>query len=88
MCLWFFSSCCVTLPSVSPRTFVLFYCILFCLVWLLSLGSLFFSEGRQRGVDVGEGRLGLLGGVEEGETVVGMYRRREETIFNKNKLIT
>lgn len=39
-------------------------------------------------MDGGEGRMGLLGGVEEGETVVGMYHRREETIFNKNKLIT
>lgn len=39
-------------------------------------------------MDGGERRLGLLGGVEEGETVVWMYRRREETIFNKNKLIT
>lgn len=37
---------CFVQPDLSA--FSLFYCVLFCPVWLLSLGSLLFSEGKQR----------------------------------------
>lgn len=32
--------------SVNMRAYALSFCILFCLVWLLSLGCLLFSEGK------------------------------------------
>jgi hypothetical protein len=38
----------VALPRLYMRAFALSDCILFCLVWLLSLGGLLFSEGTQR----------------------------------------
>ena len=65
------------------RTFALAYCILFCLVWLSSLGYLLFSEKKWKGRKSGEERLwGELGGMEETEIVIGMYCMKEEFIFN------
>ena len=64
------------------RTFALAYCILFCLVWLSSLGYLLFSEKKWKGRKSGEERLwGELGGMEETEIVIGMYCMKE-FIFN------
>lgn len=56
--------CCLVLP-LSVRAFALFNHILFCLIWLLSHGGLFFFEGRQKGVDGGEGRKGETEGNQE-----------------------
>lgn len=42
MLLGLFSCYWVALYSLNRRAFALSYCILFCLVWQLSLGSLFF----------------------------------------------
>lgn len=51
----------------------------------MSLGGLLFSEekmggGRESGGQGSSG--GTLGGIDGGETVVGMYHIREESIFN------
>lgn len=47
------------------------YCIPFYCVWLLSLGGLFFSEGKWGGADLGEwGSAEELRGVEGGKTEV------------------
>lgn len=70
------------------RAFPLFYCILFCPIWLSSLGGLLFSVEK---MEVGKVDLrgkkggGKLEGVEGGESVAGMYCIREESIFNKKK---
>ena len=36
------------LSSLELRAFAFSYCILFCFVWLFSLGSLIFSEGSKK----------------------------------------
>lgn len=59
-------------------------CILFCPVWVSSLGDLILSETEMKmewigGRGEGEGE----GGVEGGETMVGMYCMGEESIFKK-----
>lgn len=43
------SSYWVVLPSLDIRALALFYYLLFCSAWLLSLGVLLFSEEKQRG---------------------------------------
>ena len=43
------------LVQTSCKSFSLSYCMLLCHVWLLSLGGLLFSEGKQRGRISGEG---------------------------------
>jgi len=49
-CSWY-SSYLIALSSLYVRTFVLFYSILFCCIWLFPLGGLLFSEGKPREVD-------------------------------------
>lgn len=62
--------------SSGPDVMVcaLSYCTLLCCVWLVSLGGLLFSEGKQR-VD-GSGKRGCLRGEtwrrEKGETAIGV----------------
>jgi hypothetical protein len=74
------------LCSANMRVFTLSNCIMYCLVWLLSLGELLFSEGKWKRSGVGrDGRWGKLRGMEGGETVVRMYYVREEFICNKNR---
>jgi hypothetical protein len=50
----------------------------------LSLGSLLFSEGRQRGTGSRREMRWWrgLGGVKAGGTVLGMYCMKEVSIFN------
>lgn len=69
-------------PALIIRAFALSYCVLFCPVWLSSLGGLLLSkeETEVRGVDLG-GRE-ELGGVERRETVVRIYCVRKEPISN------
>lgn len=57
------------------------YCILFCCAWMLYLRGLFFSEKKQRGVNLGEKGGRELGLQEGGETVIGMYYMSEESTF-------
>lgn len=55
------------------RAFAYSYCNFLCHVWLLSLAGTLFSEGKQGGVDLVERAGGwVLGGVQGGETAVGM----------------
>jgi hypothetical protein len=50
----------------------------------LFIGDLLFSEGKLEGGESGrKGRLGELGGVELGESVIRMYNNGGESIFNK-----
>lgn len=51
------------------------YGLKMCHVWLTSLGSLFFSEGKQRSHRSGERGAEVLGGVEGEEAVVGMKNK-------------
>lgn len=63
------------------RTFASSYCILFCRIWLLSLGGLLFPEGRQRESGLVKGEMdwgGWGGAMEGGESVVWMYCMRED----------
>jgi hypothetical protein len=47
-----------------------------CHAWLLSLGGLFLSEGKWRGVELEErGDCGELEGVEGGKSVIRMYEK-------------
>lgn len=55
---------CCLVPLLSVRAFALFNCILFCLLWLLSLIGLLFSEGRQKGVMGERGGRGELRGIK------------------------
>ena len=60
--------------------FALSCCVSFYYVWLLSLGDLFFSDGRWKGSELGEsgdgGDKGELGGVDGKKTVIVLYERR------------
>ena len=47
--LGWFSSYTVVLSSLVMRAFVIPYCILVCSVWILSLGSLLFSQKEKVG---------------------------------------
>lgn len=57
----------------------MFYCTLFCPVWLSFLGVLLFPEEE---MDLGKSRGGGLREMEVGETVIGIYCMGEESIFN------
>lgn len=82
-CSRFFSSYWVALSSLNEG-FILSYCILFCLVWLLSLGSLLFSEKEMEGNGSGgEGRLEEVRGGRG--TMFGIYCMREDSIFSKKE---
>jgi hypothetical protein len=48
---------------------------------MLYLRGLFFSEKKQRGVNLGEKGGRELGLQEGGETVIGMYYMSEESTF-------
>lgn len=74
-------SCVVQLQSVD---FALSYYVYFD-VFYCSLGSLFFSNERERtGVDSEKkGGREKLGGAEEGDTLIGIYCIRKQSIFNK-----
>lgn len=48
----------VTLANMDLRAYGMFYFILSCLVWLLSLGILFFFEGKWKNSHLGERRGG------------------------------
>lgn len=89
-CSWDSSFYWVALANLHIRSFVLSYCILFCCVWLLSLGGLFFSEGKWGWeVNLGEREsVGELGGVERRETLVGIYYIREKSIFSLKKKLS
>lgn len=63
------------------RASTLSYCIL-CHVWLLSLRGLLSSERKQRRCGSGDRRGMDLGGMDGGETMVGMFCMREESVFN------
>jgi hypothetical protein len=43
----------IPLSNLNIKTFTLSYCILFCCIWLSSLGGLLFSEEETEGVDLG-----------------------------------
>lgn len=62
------------------RAFFLVLVYSFCPLWLLSLGDLFFSDGRWKGSELGEsgdgGDKGELGGVDGKKTVIVLYERR------------
>lgn len=81
---WFFCLLLDLFPFIWFPLFF-FYFILFCYV-LLSLRSLLFSYERQREVEP-DGREGReeLEGLEGGQTVIGIYCLREESIFNEMK---
>lgn len=59
------------------ETFALSYCMLFCCVWLFSLGHLFFSEEEIEGKQIW-GREEEKGSEKKGrkKTVVRMYYMR------------
>jgi hypothetical protein len=63
------------------RAFSLSLCTLFSSAWLSSLGGLLLFQEDTQGADLQErgGRREL--GVKGGQTVVGMYCMREESIF-------
>lgn len=61
------------------RAFAVFYCTLFCPVWLLFLGILLFPKEE---MDLGKSRGGGLREMEVGGTVIGIYCMGEESIFN------
>lgn len=68
------------------------FCLVFfhlvCCDWLLSLGCLFFFEGKQMRVDLREREGGReLGGVAGRETIVRMHCMREESIFDNTGTI-
>ena len=71
------SSYWVVLSTLKTRAFSLSYCILFCHVWLLSLGGLLFL--KRKGLDLEErgGRVhaGRNGGKENYDGNVS-YKRR------------
>lgn len=57
-------------------------------VWLLSHGSLLFSNETERGGLDGKGcGGGELGGVKGGETVIRIDHMRKEPVFNKKGTI-
>lgn len=60
----------------------LFYLPLFCLA-VFPQRPLVLLKRKQRSRYRGKGRWRELGGIEEGEIVVGMYCINEESIFNK-----
>ena len=64
--LWAPFSCWVAMSGLSVKAFAL-TCVLFCHVWLLSLGGLLLYEGRLRGSRSGEEErcVGSLGGERE-----------------------
>lgn len=81
-CSWEFPSYLETLSSLCMRGFPLSYWILFCPICLLCLGVLpFYEEETRVGIWRG-GEVGKLGGKKEGKIVIGMYCRREKSIFN------
>jgi len=64
----------VSLSNLNMSVFTLCYYIMFCPVWLLSLGDLLFSEEEYEGVDARE----------EGEPVVVIYCMIEESVVNQD----
>lgn len=77
------SSCWVALSNLISE-FLLYYCILFCSIWLSNPGGLFFLKRKQGEWIWGkEEVVGWLGGVEGGKTMVRMHCNWEESIFNK-----
>lgn len=67
------------------RAFTLSFCILFCHIWLLSLGGLLFSEAKERRTGSGEEwRLGEAGRGSGGETVVKTYCMPDGSVYNNN----
>ena len=73
------SSYWVALSSFDMRVYSLFYCILLCCVWLISLGDLLFSEGKWKSSEFGgKDEVGELGRVEGKETAVGINCMRKE----------
>jgi len=52
------------------------------------LENCFFLKRNREGVDLGEREIGGIGGVEGGETLIGVYCIQEECIFNLKKIKT
>lgn len=70
--------------SLDMRLFALFYFILLCCVWLLSLRKQLFYEGKQKEGESGkQGKWGMLGVEKRGKIVISRYCVRDEFIFNK-----
>lgn len=63
----------------------MFYCILFCSLWLLSLGGLLFFERRQRENGTGKERRWVV--AETDEIVFQIYCMREESVFKEKKRV-
>jgi hypothetical protein len=63
----------------SIGDFALFYCTMFCPVWLLSLGGLLFSK-KETQRELGE-RGGVAEGLERWETVVHMLLFKTRAYF-------
>lgn len=84
VCLWLFClfiglffSYWVTLSSLDVRTFALYYCILFCCVWLSYLGAWYILKKKQRRGESILERIkvvqGELGRVDGGKSVVWLW---------------
>lgn len=56
--------------------------LIFLTIYKAKFESLLLSEGKQKDMGQGRGKQGELGGGERGKTVVRMYYKREESIFN------
>lgn len=75
--------------SLDMRLFALFYFILLCCVWLLSLRKQLFSEGKQKEGESGkQGKWGMLGVEKRGKIVISGYCVRDAFIFNKKQTLT
>lgn len=62
--------------QVDRRAFALTNCIFFCCVWLLSLGGLFFSEGKVGSGSGGEGKWGRREVRDTMFRIHSLYERR------------